>query len=95
MIVKMLELSTAHYSKETNEWLEAALRDEHYSPMAIYPKQGYGCWLNVPEEWEDDDSKKLPYDLLSIIMYAKGLGAEWIMFDRDAGTIDILPKYEW
>jgi len=95
MIIKMLELSTAHMRKSSVKWIQGALEDEYFSPMVLYPKEGYGFWLHVSQEWEDNDFQILPYDLLAIAMYAKGLGAEWIMFDRDAPPIDGLPTYEW
>jgi hypothetical protein len=51
----------------------------------------YGWFVHVP----DDDHPDLPADLAECIAQARGLGCDWLMFDRDADTLTILPTYDW
>ena len=50
------------------------------------------------ERFESDTRKKydeLPEDLLTILNYARKLGASLVWLDRDADEVEGLPVYEW
>ena len=85
MIETMLALSTAHLREETcNDWL-------HRAPFAVFEKGAYGWFVSIPQDYPQD----LPADLAECIAQARGLGCDWLMFDRDADTLTILPTYDW
>lgn len=88
MIEKMLVLSTAHLTPETcNDWLPFSVGSH-----PVWEKGDYGWFVYVSEEPGD-----IPTDLEGCIHYARYIGVEWIMFDRDADELDprLLPVFEW
>lgn len=88
-ILKMLDLSTSHVSKETAQTLDEAPD----GTINAYQKDEYGWFVWVPPtEWERADQ---PADLLAAFAYARTQQCDWIMFDRDAEIIDDLPSFDW
>lgn len=85
----MLELSTAHLSKETLDELTANTIE---SVMSYGKTVGWlgsvGCFVPITGQEEN-----LPSDLESCIRFAEKLGADWIMFDDDAEVIEELALY--
>lgn len=94
MIARMLDLSTAHITEETDEWLDEAVTYETY-PIIAYQKGDYGWIVHVPDEWDEEAVKDIPADLLALLVFAKARRCHWIMLDRDAFAVDELPQYEW
>ncbi|WP_059040644.1 DUF5983 family protein [Paenibacillus rubinfantis] len=88
-IRNMLELSTAHISSETNQWLSG---DEH-GTLIVYDKHIYGYWILVPEAGKNLDG--VPSELQDILRLAVAEGCSWVMFDSDAPTVDGIPVFDW
>lgn len=85
MIETMLVLSTAHLRPETcNDWLPRA-------PFAVFQKGPCGWFVSIPDADPDD----LPPDLAECIAQGRALRCDWLMFDRDAAELTILPTYAW
>lgn len=85
MITTMFTLSTAHLTPDTcNRWL-------HGCSFAAFPKGDYGWFVYVPDDLPGD----IPSDLAECIALARGQNCDWLMFDRDADTLGILPVYDW
>jgi hypothetical protein len=94
MIVQMLDISTAHVTVETSNWLtEVGVNGP--SSIIVYEKADYGWLVHVPDEWDLGKADNVPGDLLAIITYAKAKNCLWIMLDCDAEEIKDLPVYEW
>lgn len=70
------DCSTAHLSEASSTYLNvhAAQGDELVAPTPY----GWFIWVG------DGDRDSLPADLVGITEYARRLGAEYILFDRDA-----------
>lgn len=96
MVQKYLDLSTAHVSKETADWLDLIGNKEGDSiPVIMYLKGSYGWIVYAAQEDFEFENKKVPADLLQVINYAKSLDCIWIMFDCDGEQVKELPVYEW
>lgn len=81
-----LDCSTAHISPQTRTWLETrASRGEE-----LIGATPYGWFLWVDEGVRTD----LPADLTTVMDHARKLGAEYILFDRDAPENDALPVFD-
>lgn len=96
-IKHILELSTAHVTKDTMARIEkeAALYAE-YKPVSFWAvKFIYGAFICTAYESDNFDARDIPSDLRQVILYAKVQGCEWIYFDADEETIDDLPVYKW
>ena len=79
-IHKYLDLSTGHITKETCN-----------NPPYKVADYEYGAMLYVPDEVHS----QCPEDLAKVIEYAKKHDCAMILFDRDAGTCEDLPIYDW
>lgn len=86
-IDKMLTLSLVHIKKETAEYLN----DEGNKDLVIYEKSEYGWFIYIDELVSEIRQP----DLKQVINFAKENDCAWLCFDRDAGTIDSLPEYNW
>lgn len=85
-IAKMLVLSSGHISGETAiRWMN----DD--DACGIYPKGHVGWFV----ETANANANEHPLDLAICISFAKGLGMDWIMLDRDGPTHPDLPTYVW
>lgn len=90
-IDRMLVLSTAHISSETNEQLQN--NQEEQFPLVVYEKGDYGYLILVPEH--DEDLHGVPDDLKRVLEFAALHECEWVMLDCDANVITELPTFEW
>lgn len=79
-ITKMLVISTGHLTEETCN-----------SGKIGYEKGEYGVFVWVPPEVDED----APQDLRVCHHLARINDCDWLMFDRDADTVDELPLYDW
>ena len=85
-----LDLSTSHLSEE-------ACRDLNSCEGVIAYETTYGWLMYVPEEdaaelAEDND---WPPELVPIVEMARSKGCEYVLFDADAATTDLLPTFDW
>jgi len=86
-ILKMLDISTAHVSKETNDKLE---KDDVNGALYVIPHH-YGYFVYVPE----DSEPETPKDLQALFDFAKSKNCSWIKLDCDAVEYKELPTYNW
>ena len=87
-IAKMLVLSTAHLTPECcNTYLK-----QQDGPW--YEKADYGWFFPVLEAYDEVEGM-FPSCLLDCIEAAEQHECTWIMFDRDADTIDGLTVSDW
>lgn len=89
-IEPMLVLSTGHLTKDTcNSFLPGYL-----GPCFEKANDGdrYGWWVYVVE---DDPDNEVPTDLRMCMELARSVNCCWIMFDRDAASVDGLPTFDW
>jgi len=85
MFEPMIALSTAHLKEETcNEYLGSG-------ELAAYEKGEFGWFVYVPDDRPDD----LPTELADIFDKAAPWGFQWVMFDRDASTVNDLAVFDW
>lgn len=90
-VLKMLELSTGHVSKET-----AAKLDESECPgVSSYPKGEYGWWVYAESYGKEEAGNDAPPDLVDCLRFAQSIGCDWIMFDRDVDQLENLVTYDW
>ena len=93
-IERVLTVSTAHISAETDEKLCNGDMDE--AGMSVYEKGEFGWFLFVDPVVECFWYKeKIPEDLMSCIRLAQANHCEWLCLDRDAEILSELPTYEW
>lgn len=86
---KFLDLSTAHLPREILESLPEL--------TVAYPTE-YGALLWVPEDLEDyygGLDQDIPEELRRVVVYARELDCDYILFDSDALIDDNLPTFEW
>lgn len=95
-INKMLTLSTCHITEETNNRMLDLSPEEILDlfPIIVYPKDGYGYFVVVPFE-NEENSRRVPQDLKDIIKFAKANSCEWVMLDSDGLANEYLPSYNW
>ena len=94
-IIKMLELSTAHVTKQTAEQLDELCSNRNYDDVIVYGKGEYGWIVYGYPSADYDPPENTPADLQDVITLARERGCYWIMFDRDADKIEDLKTYEW
>lgn len=91
-IYKYLDISTAHISEKTNEFLSRQAENE-YSSLIIYKKE-CGYFINVPEDL-DEIEMFTPSDLIECLDFAKKHDCYWLVLDGGAEIINELKTYEW
>ena len=89
MIMKMLDISTAHITPQTMKRLE---EEDDELDLVIYPTP-YGAFVHIPVD-DLDIIDALPEDLKRVVFYAMGLECDWIKFDGAAEIILELRNYE-
>lgn len=87
-IVKMLNISTGHVSKETADLLNGNKLDDVWT----IPHE-YGWIVFVSEYVEKEPVPQA--DMQQVLVFARKHGCDYIKFDCDASLIDELPKYSW
>lgn len=87
----MLDMSTCHISKETNEML----LHESIKDVIYYQKPGYGFFLHIPDDLTEAENGGIPGDLYKCMKFAQDANCQWINFDCDGTVINELPKYNW
>lgn len=81
------DCSTAHLSPASRAYLT------HRSACseALIASTPYGWFLWAGDEPTDE----VPADLAAIIVHARALDADYILFDCDAPQNDTLPTFDW
>lgn len=88
-ILKLLDISTAHLSKETAEQLGySVIKGEYIGKVVAKYSEGY--FVSVP------DSVATRFDdLNTVLKYAVEQGCSVVRFDADAAVDGNLPTYDW
>lgn len=97
MIVKMLDISAQHITRDTKNWLDREIHIHGLdSILTVYDKPEYGWFIPLTDDEQllEEVLEKCPYDLKVVIEYAVKQRANWIMFDVDSNAIDDLPYYD-
>ena len=88
MAANCVKMSTLHLTEET---LDAMQGVAYSSMVGIYDR---GVFLIVPDSDDtQDEGDRLPHDLVQVIAYARGVGAEYVRLDQDAYILNALPAY--
>lgn len=91
----MLDLSTSHITRDTAEAIELHIKRHQRMELIVYPKGEDGWIVYVPPVEVYEELSRLPEDLKNVIAYARWLGCDWVMFDRDGNFVDGLPTWSW
>lgn len=90
-----LDASSGHLSPDTWAWLDANFADEglrdprnHAAGQLAGGRTRYGWFVYAPEE---PPAVAVPDDLAAVLRHAHRLGAEYVLFDRDAAPLPGLP----
>lgn len=95
MIYKMLDISTAHYSKKTDEFLKDVVDDvQDFSLHVISTGTGVIVPATV-DALDENDLDVMPECLMTVMEYAESKDCLYIRFDRDGEIIDDLPTWDW
>ncbi|MCL8382077.1 DUF5983 family protein [Xanthobacter aminoxidans] len=88
MLRTFLDLSTEHMKPETAHNLDV-------TPIAEWSvaggRTGHGYFIYA----HDEDDGSIPPDLWAVMCFARERGAEYILFDCDAATVEGLPTFDW
>lgn len=98
IVRKFLDLSTAHLPYEIavgDEMDGSPLRK--LAGVTAYEHDAYGWFVHVPNLADVDtyDYSTVPDALRTVWDYARSLGCDYVLFDRDADVDDALPVYAW
>lgn len=95
----LIVLSTAHITQTTGIWLEkqGSLFAGNFTDPFSWPDLSMGL---TPYGWlvyvtQESVENALPGDLSQVLNFAHERGAAYVLLDRDGGTIEELPTYEW
>ena len=89
-----LDISTAHLTPATREWLdENTPAQPKCSAITIAPYE-YGCFTSVPSDQERIAELECPDDLKGVLAHARKEGCDVVRFDSDADVVDGLPVFE-
>lgn len=94
-ITRVLNLSTAHITKNTADALDRCALNNDYIPLCgVFEKGEYGWYVYI----DSNDPNLIPDELSDIrdcVIFALKHDINCICFDRDADTVIELPVYNW
>lgn len=91
-IYKYLDISTAHITKETDEFLRRQVENDN-SPLIVYEKE-CGYFVCIPYDLYEIEMH-IPNDLTRCLGLALKHHCQWLVLDCDAEVIDEIETYEW
>lgn len=92
-MMKMLQISTAHVTEETMNAIRADT-----DPLIPSGSVGlYGAVIWVPPDVAEDavGYDEWPKDLVACLDYARSQGADYLMLDSYANSVEALPIFDW
>jgi hypothetical protein len=100
---KVIDLSTAHITKEDNEILLATVGAVAEAHPQVVLQHGFGYFVSTWHNGKDNPENfeeallKLGHSpsYVNLVMLAHRAGAKWLCLDCDAEAIDGLPVYSW
>ena len=90
--IKTWVLSTAHITKETNEYLQKIANTVIEGSPLVFEKGAYGYYIPIPN---DDYGITYPDDLQKLIDIANDFDCGLLCLDRDGEICDWLQTYDW
>lgn len=95
-ITRVLNLSTAHITKNTADTLDRCALNNDYIPLcSVYEKGEYGWYVYIDDSGEPDQIPDELSDIRDCIIFALKHDITCICFDRDTDTVVGLPVYNW
>lgn len=96
-ITKILELSTAHLTKEVSLELDilSASDSTAYECLSVYAKGGYGFFVYIIEESYAENKDQLPECLATCVALAIENDCTMICFDGAGPVEPGIPEYDW
>lgn len=95
-ITRVLNLSTAHITKNTAETLCRCALNNDYIPLCTVLEKGeYGWYVYINDSEEPDQIPDELSDIRDCVIFALKHDITCICFDRDADTVVGLPVYNW
>lgn len=92
-IRKMLDLSTAHLPQAYGDADGLTSVD---GVVAYTTEYGFITWVpDDPQDNADAYDGMVPSSVLTIQKYARALGCDYVLFDRDGPVNPNLPTWEW
>jgi len=89
-IFRVLDISTGHMTREDSERLFAESED-----LTAYELGEYG-WLvyvgEIDDNWPEENWSGA---FRNVLQAAKGLGCDYVRFDRDGREYEGLPTFDW
>ena len=95
------DLSTAHLTEGLAQWLEKECECRSWGeategmPSVWTLGTGFFIWIPDPEFDHPDYDRVVDPILKRILEHARQAGADYVLLDRDAGTCDALPVFDW
>lgn len=95
-ITRVLNLSTAHITKNTAETLCRCALNNDYIPLCTVLEKGeYGWYVYINDSEEPDQIPDELSDIRDCVIFALKHDITCICFDRDADTVVGLPVHDW
>lgn len=89
---KLLVLSTAHLRPETSR----RLTEKQVERWPVFGAElEFGFFIHAPSEDVGGEIKAFAEELWICLAFAENRGFDYVLFDRDAETIDDLAAFDW
>ena len=93
-ITKVLTISTAHITEETDRKLQDESEVNNMC-ISVYDKVEYGYWIYIDPYDRLMCNENIPEDLLNCIKLARQNDCRWLCLDCDGEEVSELPTYDW
>ena len=93
-ITKVLTISTAHITEETDRKLQDESEVNNMC-ISVYDKSDYGYWIYIDPYDRLMCNENIPADLLNCIKLARRNDCQWLCLDCDGEVVPELPTYDW
>jgi hypothetical protein len=89
-IIKMLDATTGHLP-------EQICQDLNGYDGVIATDREYGWLLWVPEDPAEhaEGYGDIPAEVVTLQVFARGLGCDYVLLDADAARVEGLPHWDW
>lgn len=96
VIRKMLDISTGHLPRWLRDIESTTNLNTHPGIVCWEWEHGWLMWVpdDPDESAEAYDPDDTPAEALVILRYARSLGCDFVLIDRDTWLIDDLPTYD-
>lgn len=91
MIRKFLDVSTIHLRPATLDRINSTAFPIHLPFYGGHTPDGFFAYVDDTVIGPSGD--RIPPDIWKVMVHARSLGCEYVMFDADGPEIDALPQY--